>query len=586
MIIPHKMDFQAGYLRKRPQTRYHALDSADLILHNGRILTANESFDIVQALAIANDLIIASGSNEDCLAFRRPNTTVIDLQGRCVIPGLVDSHHHFTNRAARAHNGVRIDYYTSVSEVIAGVAEKAREALPGQLILSNAGNAIELFDELRAPTLAELDEAAPNNPVILTLEDGLHVNTCMLDLAGFNAQTPVPAGGAIERDPTSGTLTGVVAGTATALIWEAASRGGAGARIYSSNQMREAFLWGQRQANAVGLTGVRHPHTEPQEMRVLQSLWEDEALTLRVAMDVGFEPHTQPPEDIARALSHFAVTQPFGDEWLRFHGVGELGVDQSTDGMLVSWPYKVLPPAARGNPSYNGIQRVDQATYNQVIAAVANSGWRPVIHAGGDVAIDMVLDAFEAIDAVEPVYGKRWVVDHCHYGMARHIPRIAKLGACVSMQYHGYMYYPIFASYHGAEEASHLFPARQFIDAGIVVAAGSDYSKMPPNPWEGIYFFTTRDTKKWGVIGPEHRVTRAEALRMYTANCAYMSFEEHIKGTLEPGKLADLLILSGSYLDCSDKELLSLRPLNTFVGGKMVYKDPRSPFDCPDSLRR
>lgn len=586
MIKPNRLDLQAGYLRTTARRAPSLRGPADLILHNGRILTANSAFDIVEALAVVGDRILVSGSNAECLQTRGSGTTLIDLQGRCVIPGLVDSHHHFTNRAARAHNGVRIDYYTSVNEVIAGVAEKAREAAPGQLILSNAGNAIELFDELRAPTLGELDQAAPDHPVILTLEDGLHVNTRMLELAGFTPQTPVPAGGAIERDPASGQLTGVVAGTATALIWEAASRGGTGARIYSSSQMREAFLWGQRQANAMGLTGVRHPQTEPQEMRVLQSLWEDGALTLRVAMDVGFEPHHQPPEDIARALKHFAVTQPFGDEWLRFHGVGELGVDQSTDGMLVSWPYKTLPPAARGDKNYSGIRRVDQATYNQVIAAVANSGWRPVIHAGGDVAIDMVLEAFEAIDAVEPVHGKRWIVDHCHYGMDRHIPRIVRLGACVSMQYHGYMYYPIFASYHGAEEATHLFPARQFIDAGIVVAAGSDYSKMPPNPWEGLYFFTTRDTKKWGVIGPEHRVTRAEALRMYTANCAYLSFEEHLKGTLEAGKLADFLILSGDYLTVSDKELLSLRPLNTFVGGQMVYRDARSPFDCPPALRR
>jgi predicted amidohydrolase YtcJ len=586
MIKPKRLDLQAGYRRGPPRSAPSLRGPADLILHNGKILTANQDFDIVEALAIVGDRILMSGSSAECLQTCGPDTTVIDLRGHCVIPGLVDSHHHFTNRAARAHNGVRIDYYTSVAEVIAGVAEKAREASPGQLILSNAGNAIELLDELRAPTLTELDEAAPDNPVILTLEDGLHVNSRMLELAAFTPETPIPAGGAIERDPANGRLTGVVAGTATALIWEAASRGGAGARIYSSSQMREAFLWGQRQANAMGLTGVRHPHTEPQEMRVLQSLWEDGALTLRVAMDVGFEPHLQPPEEVARALAHFAVTQPFGDEWLRFHGVGELGVDQSTDGMLVSWPYKTLPPAARGDKNYSGIRRLDQNTYTQVITAVANTGWRPVIHAGGDVAIDMVLEAFESIDAIEPVNGKRWIIDHCHYGMDRHIPRITKLGACVSMQYHGYMYYPIFASYHGAEEASHLFPARQFIDAGIVVAAGSDYSKMPPNPWEGLYFFTTRDTKKWGVIGPEHKVTRAEALRMYTANCAYLSFEEHLKGTLEAGKLADFLILSGDYLMVPDKELLSLRPLNTFVGGSMVYRDPRSPFDCPQALCR
>jgi len=560
--------------------------AADLIVIGAKVITGDSAFSIVSALAIAGDRIIAAGSDAYCLSFRDQSSTVIDVQGACIIPGLIDSHHHFTNRAARAYYGVRIDFYTSVHEVLAGIREKVAATEPGRLILSNAGNAVELFDELRAPTLEELDAAAPDNPVILTLEDGLRVNSAMIAKAGLRRDTPVPAGGSIGRDPATGALTGLVAGTATALVWDHASDEGEMSRIYTEEQMRTAFLWGQRQANAVGLTGVRHPHTERPEMRVLQSLWEEGALTLRIAMDIGFEPHRQEPAEMGRALRSFGVTQPFGDEWLRLHGVGELGIDQSTDGMLLSWPYASLPPAARGDPAYQGIQRVSQETLNSIIDEVASAGWRPVIHAGGDVAIDMVLNAFEAYDARDPVKGRRWVVDHCHFGQNRHIPRLQRMGCAVSMQYHGYMYYPIFAQYHGAEQVAHLFPARQWLDAGIIVAAGSDYSKMPPNPFEGIYFFTTRDTKKWGVIGPEHKVTRAEALRMYTWNSAYLSFEENLKGSLEPGKLADFLILSDDYLTVSDHGLRDLYPLATFVGGKMVYSHRSADFDVPDDLKR
>jgi predicted amidohydrolase YtcJ len=560
-------------------------DRAEVVLFNGKILTVNDEFAIASALAVSGARIVAIGSDADVRRMAGPDTALLDLKGATVIPGLIDSHHHFMNRAARAHFGVRLDFYSSVKVLLQGVADKARSVGPGKLVLSNAGNAVELLDELRAPTLAELDAAAPDNPIVLTLEDGLRVNSRMLERAGITPATPVPEGGQIGRDA-AGRLTGLIAGTATPLVLEKASDAGGSPRVYSSAQLREAFLWGQREANAMGLTGIRQPHSELQEMRVLQSVWATNELTLRMAVDIGFEPHRQSPEELERELSHWGVTQPFGDEWLRLNGVGELGIDQSTDGMLLSWPYRTLPPAARGNAGYQGIKRVDQQRLNEIIMAVQRAGWRPLVHAGGDVAVDMLLSAYEAADRVEPIRGKRWIVDHAHFGQPRHIEPIKRLGLAVCMQYHGYMYYPIFANYHGEEPVSHLFPARQWLDAGIVVAAGSDYSKMPPNPFEGLYHFITRDTKKWGVIGPEHAVTREQALRMYTANCAFVSFEERQKGTLEVGKLADFVVLDDDYLTVPAARIKSLRPVATFVGGRLVHERKRFDSGLPAALRR
>ncbi|MFM6842320.1 MAG: amidohydrolase family protein, partial [Dolichospermum sp.] len=148
------------------------------------------------------------------------------------------------------------------------------------------------------------------------------------------------------------------------------------------------------------------------------------------------------------------------------------------------------------------------------------------------------------------------------------------------------MYYPVFALYHSAKKASHLFPAKDWLEEGIMVAGGSDYSKIPPSPFEGIYFFVTRRTKKWGVIGPEHAVTREQALKMYTLNSAYLTFEESIKGSIEPGKLADLVILSGDYLTVPDEEILELKPLATLVGGKVVYQDQGYEVSFPPNLVR
>ena len=335
---------------------------ADLILFNGKILTVDPNFSIVEALAIKADRIVASGTNSQVYDLAAAGTVLIDLEGRTVIPGLVDGHHHFMNRAARAYFGVRLDFYSNVRDLVNSVGEKARTLGPGKLVMSTAGNAIELLDELRAPTIEELDAVAPYNPVILTMEDGLRVNTRMLERAGLTPDTAVPAGGSIGRDPNTGMLNGIVAGTAVPLVLDKASDLGGSPRVYTPEQMREAFLWGQREANAIGLTGIRHPHTEIYEMRVLQGLWATGELTLRIAMDVGFEPHHQSPEELGRKLSAWGLTQPFGDEWLRFHGVGELGIDQSTDGMLLSWKYHSLPPAAGGNPEYRGIMRIDQDT--------------------------------------------------------------------------------------------------------------------------------------------------------------------------------------------------------------------------------
>lgn len=576
------LGLRARMPRHKPSARS---TRADVIVVNARILTGDSAFRIADSLALCGEYLLAVGTREEAMACRGPDTAIVDLHGATVIPGLIDSHHHFLNRAARAYYGVRLDYYTSVRTLLEGIAEKVRDVGPGRLILSNAGNAVELLDELRAPTLAELDSVAPRNPLILTLEDGLRINTRMIERCGLTPETPVPAGGNIGRDPETGRLNGLVAGTATQLVWSRAGDDGGSARVYTSGQLREALLWAQRQANAVGLTGTRHPAAEVQEMRVLQSVWEAGELTLRFAMDVGFEPHHQSPEALEAALQQWGVVQGFGDHWLRFNGVGELGIDQSTDGMLLSWPYSSLPPAAKGDAGYRGIMRVTQAELDRIIGAVHRAGWRPIVHAGGDVAVDMLLNSYEAVHRQDPLTHKRWVVDHAHFGQPRHIERIKSMNLLVYMQYHLYMYYPIFAGYHGTEQVTHLFPARQWLDAGVLVAAGSDYSKMPPDPFEGLYFFITRDTKKWGVQGPEHGVTREQALRMYTWNCAYGSFEENLKGSLEPGKLADFVVLSDDYLTVPDRAIRDLKAMGTIVGGDLVHASGSALTAWPDERR-
>jgi predicted amidohydrolase YtcJ len=546
-------------------------DKADLVLRNGRVLTLDARFGIAEAVALQGDRVMATGSDVDLRALTGPRTQVVDLGGRSVTPGFNDSHHHFLNRAARAYYGIRLDQYRSVTEILDAVAAKAKQLGPGELILSNAGCAAELLAEGRTPTLAELDAAAPYNPVCLTFEDGRHVNSPLMALCNIDASTPEPPKGIIGRDE-NGALTGHFSGTAQRLLLAEGSSATGDIGVYSTEQLYTALKWAQAEANTAGLTSIRNPALQPKEMAAYQRLWQERGMSLRIAMDVNVDHVNLPLEELERELGSWGVRQPFGDEWLRLSGVGELWIDQSSDGMLNTWPYETVPLAGEGQPGYQGIQRLPAEKLNAIMVMLNRLGWRPLVHAGGDLAVDLLLDAFEAADRERPIAGKRWVVDHAHYGKPRHVERIKRMGLVVAMQYHPYMYYPVFASYHGVDQAQHLFPARDWLDEGIVVAGGSDYSKIPASPFEGIYFWTTRQTRQWGPIGMEHAVTREQALRMYTVNSAYMTYEDDIKGSLEPGKLADLAILEGDYLEASDTQLRDMQVAATLVGGRIVHQ--------------
>ena len=555
-------------------------DKADTLLFNGRVVTVDSDFSVKEAVAIRGDRIVATGRNSDMKQFVDSKTVHIDLGGRTVIPGLNDAHYHFLNRAARAYFGIRLDQYASVKQILSAIREKVMSSRPGSIIVSNAGNGAELLEEGRTPSLAELDQVSPDNPIVLTFEDGWHVNSKMMELAGISNDVRTPPKGRIERDE-AGNLTGVFAGSAQKLLRGDGSGATGEAGNYTDNELYEAFKWGQKLLASKGVTSYRNPSLRSNEMRVYQRLWERSELTVRVAMDIYVDHERQSVSEFLAALQSWGVKQPFGDEWLRISGVSELWIDQSTDGMLNSWNYKKIPPVGEGVENYKGIQRISTGKLSEIMVGLNQAGWRPLLHAGGDRAVDIAIEAFEAADKLGSISGKRWVLDHAHYGQDHHIAKVKALDVVVGMQYHAYMYYPIFAEFHGKEEATHLFPARQWLDGGITIAGGSDYSQVPVNLFDGIYFFVTRQTQKWGPIGLEHSVSREEALRMFTINAAYQTFEENIKGSLEAGKLADMLVLNDDYLTVEDNSLRNLYPVCTIVGGKAGYIHPGQDFDLP-----
>jgi len=230
-------------------------------------------------------------------------------------------------------------------------------------------------------------------------------------------------------------------------------------------------------------------------------------------------------------------------------------------------------PFGRGG-KFKGIQVVPTASYNAVVQELNRQGWRVATHAVGDAAVDQVLSAYEAADKERSIKDKRWAIEHLFIGRPDHYPRIRALGVVVSAQDHLYLAAPSMAKYWGRARAEQVTPVRTFLDEKLLVAGGTDSPVIPYNPFWAMYHFITRETISDGVYGANQRITREEALRMFTINNARLTFEESIKGSLEPGKLADLVILSADFLTVPESSIQSIKPVATMVGGRFVFGGP------------
>jgi predicted amidohydrolase YtcJ len=325
-----------------------------------------------------------------------------------------------------------------------------------------------------------------------------------------------------------------------------------------------------------GLTSIRYPGGSVQQYRALERLRDEGRLTMRVNF-VLRAPGAGPPGTPAEAPADWPVMGD-GDEWLRIGGV-KLGVDGGFEGGLMRAPYE--EPWGEGGTFY-GLQTVPRDVFFETVTELHRRGWRVATHAVGDAALDLVLDAYEAADAEAPLDDERWVIEHGFIARPDHFARMADLGVVVTLQDHLYVAAPSLVRYWGSERASLTTPARAYLDAGIPVSLGTDSPVVPWDPWWALHHFTTRGTISAGVVGDEQRITRAEAIRAATEGYAYLTFEESLKGTLEVGKLADLVVVAEDPLACADPCLETMQVDLTVVGGAVVYErgavtGPRSP---------
>ena len=527
--------------------------AADLILANAKIYTVDARFSVAEAVAIANGRIAAVGSTADIRKRATSATKVIDLGGRTVIPGLADDHLH----DAGGGPGVDLSRTRSIADVLAAIGARVRQTKPGEIITTNADWHEAQLKEQRLPLRKTLDTVSPANPVVVVRGGHEYIlNSAALAKWNITRDTPQPEGGRISRDE-NGELTGELVDRAKALVQLPPP----------PPRTADDFIQEHRKLNAAGLTSIRYPGASLEQYRILQDMERRGVLTIRVNQLLRAFDATD-AVTMRQALDRWGVKPDEGDEWVRLGGI-KLAVDGGFEGGWMREPY--APPFDQGG-TFRGLNTIAEGPYTEIVALLNRRGWRVSTHAVGDAAIDEVLHAYEAANAEKSIVGRRWTIEHGFIPEADQFDRMKKLALVISAQDHLYLAGPTLVRYWGPKRAAWTTPMRAYLDRGFVVAGGTDSSVVPYPPLWVFYHFVTRDTISGGVLGADQRITRKEALQVETINNAYLTFEENAKGSIEPGKYADLVVLPEDILTCPDKSIESMNVLMTIVGGKIVFQ--------------
>jgi predicted amidohydrolase YtcJ len=529
----------------------------DLVLYNGKIVTLAKPGDSAQAVAIREGRFVFVGGTDAGRKLAGPGTRQIDLQGRTVIPGLADNHFH----SIGGGRGVALSSARSIDDVLAAIRGRVAKTPAGEVIVTNSDWHEGQLKEQRLPYRRDLDQAAPSHPVVVVRGGHEYVlNSAALKKWGITEGTPEPEGGSIGRYD-DGSLNGELVDRAKNLVELPAPA------LRDAEETLKALVDEYRRLNEAGLTSIRYPGSTPEMWKTLQEIKRRGLLTMRVNLlfRVG-----NSAEAIDTTLARFGAKQDEGDEWVRVGGI-KLGVDGGFEGGWMRDPYEE-PWGRKG--TYRGLQTFPSDQYIAVVRVLNQRGWRVATHAVGDAAIDLVLNAYEAADRESSIAGKRWSIEHAFIPRPEHFPRMKKLGLVISAQNHLYLAAPSLKKYWGPERSTWMTPMRAYIDAGIPVSTGTDSAVVPYPPFWTLYHFITRDTISGGVMGASQRITREEALRAATLGNAFLRFEESTKGSIEVGKLADLLVLGEDFMTVPDKSIESMKVMLTMVGGKVVYERP------------
>ena len=526
---------------------------AETILFNGHVVTVDAQFSTAEAIAISSGKFTAVGTNAAIRRLAGPSTKVIDLRGQTVIPGLADDHLH----DAGGGPGVDLSRARSIADVLAALSARVKQSRPDEVIVSNSDWHEAQLREHRLPLRADLDTVAPDNPVVLVRGGHEYIlNSAALAKWKITRDTPQVAGGRITRGA-DGDLNGELVDRAKSLV-----------QLPPAPPITiDALLEQHRKLNAAGLTSIRYPGASAEQYRLLEEMARRGTLTIRVNQLLRF-PAADSGAKMRAAIAATGLQPDQGNEWVRIGGM-KMGVDGGFEGGWMREPYNE-PWGEKG--TFRGVNTMNQAAFTDVVKELNHLGWRVGTHAVGDAAIDEVLAGYEAANAERSVVGKRWTIEHGFIPQDDQFPRMKALDLVISAQDHLYLAGPSLVSYWGAKRAAWTTPMRAYLDRGFVVAGGTDSAVVPYPPLWVIYHFVTRDTISGGVLGADQKISRQEALRVATINNAYVTFEERTKGSIEPGKFADLVVLPEDILTCPEKHIETMKVSMTMVGGRIVHQ--------------
>jgi predicted amidohydrolase YtcJ len=520
----------------------------DTIYFHGKIVTLEDGSSVQQAFAVQGEQFAAVGTNAKIRALAGKDTRLVDLGGATVIPGLSDSHDHLWNAHKYLVRGVDMVGVTSFAEMQDRLRTAVAKSKPGEVVFTTTGWSIQ-----PAPTRSQLDQISAEVPLaIIANRRGTAVfNTAALKRLGVSKAKPMFMGAQVPADQ-DGEPIGTAPGYPVGVLM-------IDALLPPLNpEVQDALVkQGMAERNALGITSIRELAVWPEAVAALQRMRREGKLTVRMALGVEFPDQADTAKHLAELprVSH-------ADPWLFLDCVGE-------------------------EPWTPGTTSLDNFT--QLVRDENRLGWRPAPHVnadtqrGGtaDAATDATLTAYEAANRDSPLPGKRWYLEHVPFSTPEQMERMAKLGLVISTQDAGYKPAP---SALPQERMAHQNPIRGFLDHKLVVIGGSDYSgptpaeKEPNNPLIPFYFYVTRKTQGGDITTPAETISREEALRIFTVNPAYATFQEKMKGRIAPGMLADFVILNQDLMTVPDEQILATHPLATFVGGRKVYSAPGSSF--------
>jgi predicted amidohydrolase YtcJ len=529
----------------------------DLILHNGRITTLDPSYPEANNLAIKDGRIVGVDDSEEYQ--RGPDTKVIDVQGRRVIPGLNDSHLHVIRGGLNYNMELRWDGVPSLADGLRMLREQAQRTPTGQWVRVVGGWTEFQFAERRMPTLDEINAAAPETPVfILHLYCRALLNKAALRACGYTKDTPNPPGGEIQRDQ-KGNPTGLLIARPNATILYATLA--KGPKLPPELQMNSTRHF-MRELNRLGLTSIIDAgggfQNYPEDYAIIDELHQRGEMTVRIAYNLFTQKPKQEKEDFVRWIK---MTSPGkGDDFFRCNGAGEMLVFSAADFEDFLEPRPDLPASLEGE-------------LQEVVSLLAANKWPFRLHATYDESITRFLNVFEEVNRNMPFQGLNWFFDHCETISERNLERVKALGGGIAIQHRMAYQGEYFMDRYGKQAAEQTPPVRRMLDLGIPVGAGTDATRVASyNPWVSLYWLATGKTVGGTPMYPdENLLTREEALRLYTQGSSWFSSESGKKGAIASGQLADLAVLTEDYFSVPEETIKGIESVLTMVDGKIVH---------------